>query len=42
MAEAAVARGMNPLFQNNVTYVVLLWGEPTTNFIWCMFLRDLK
>ncbi|MEX1241072.1 MAG: L-rhamnose/proton symporter RhaT [Cyclobacteriaceae bacterium] len=29
MAEAAVTRGNNPLFQNNVTYVVLHWG--TTN-----------
>lgn len=27
------------LFQNNVTYVVLLWGGLTTNFIWCMILN---
>src|SRR6185503_18680634 len=27
------------LFQNNVTYVVLLWGGLTTNFIWCMVLN---
>lgn len=27
------------LYQNNVTYVVLLWGGLTTNFIWCMFLN---
>lgn len=40
MAEAAVAQGMNPLFQNNVTYVVLLWGGLATNFIWCMFLNS--
>lgn len=39
MAEAAVATGMNPLFQNNVIYVVLLWGGLTTNFIWCMILN---
>lgn len=39
MAEAAVTQGMNPLFQNNVTYVVLLWGGLTTNFIWCMILN---
>src|SRR6266550_8606486 len=39
MAEAAVAQGMNPLFQNNVTYVVLLWGGLATNFIWCMILN---
>ena len=39
MAEAAVAAGMDPLFQNNVTYVVLLWGGLATNFIWCMILN---
>jgi len=39
MAEAAVAAGFNPLFQNNVTYVTLLWGGLATNFIWCMMLN---
>ncbi|MEO5603913.1 MAG: L-rhamnose/proton symporter RhaT [Cyclobacteriaceae bacterium] len=39
MAEAAVQHGYNPLFQNNVTYVVLLWGGLTTNFIWCIALN---
>ena len=39
MAEAAVVSGCNPLFQNNVTYIVLLWGGLTTNFIWCMYLN---
>jgi L-rhamnose-H+ transport protein len=39
MAEAAVELGYNPLFQNNVTYVVLLWGGLTTNFIWCIILN---
>lgn len=39
MAETAVAMGLNPLYQNNVTYVVLLWGGLTTNFIWCMLLN---
>ena len=39
MAEAAVVLGHNPLFQNNVTYVVLLWGGLTTNFIWCIALN---
>jgi len=29
----------NFLFQNNVTYVVILWGGLTTNFIWCMVLN---
>ncbi len=27
------------LYQNNVTYVVLLWGGLTTNIIWCMLLN---
>ena len=39
MADQAVAQGFNPLFQNNVTYIVLLWGGLTTNFIWCMYLN---
>lgn len=39
MAEEAVKLGMNPLYQNNVTYVVLLWGGLATNFIWCMMLN---
>ncbi len=39
MAETAVHLGLNPLFQNNVTYVVLLWGGLTTNLIWCMILN---
>ncbi len=29
----------NFLYQNNVIYVVLLWGGLTTNFIWCMILN---
>lgn len=37
-------KGLNPnqgefLYQNNVTYLVLLWGGLTTNFIWCMYLN---
>ncbi|MDR6846220.1 L-rhamnose/proton symporter RhaT [Flavobacterium granuli] len=39
MADEAVRQGFNPLFQNNVTYVVLLWGGLTTNFVWCMYLN---
>lgn len=31
--------GTNFLYQNNVTYVVILWGGLTTNFIWCMILN---
>src|SRR5436190_7609133 len=40
MAETAVASGLNPLYQNNVTYVVLLWGGLTTNLIWCIILNS--
>lgn len=39
MAEKAVSMDLNPLFQNNVTYVVLLWGGLTTNLIWCLILN---
>jgi L-rhamnose-H+ transport protein len=27
------------LYQNNTTYIVLLWGGLTTNFIWCLLLN---
>ncbi|HEV9038171.1 MAG TPA: L-rhamnose/proton symporter RhaT [Puia sp.] len=27
------------LYQNNVTYIVLLWGGLTTNLVWCMLLN---
>lgn len=27
------------LYQNNVTYVVILWGGLTTNLLWCMILN---
>lgn len=27
------------LFQNNVTYIVILWGGLTTNLLWCMILN---
>jgi L-rhamnose-H+ transport protein len=38
LAEAAVASGFNPLYQNNVTFVVILWGGLTTNLIWTTIL----
>ncbi|MCC6410625.1 MAG: L-rhamnose/proton symporter RhaT [Saprospiraceae bacterium] len=38
MADEAVRQGFNPLFQNNVTYIVLLWGGLTTNAVWCLYL----
>ena len=34
LADAAVAAGFNPLYQNNVTFVVILWGGLSTNLIW--------
>ncbi len=39
MAEEAVKAGFNPLFQNNVAYVVILWGGLTTNLIWTTILN---
>jgi L-rhamnose-H+ transport protein len=39
MAIVATERGANPLFQNNVVYIVLLWGGLTTNLAWCMVLN---
>lgn len=38
LADAAVAAGFNPLYQNNVTFVVILWGGLTTNLIWTTIL----
>ncbi len=38
LADAAVEAGFNPLFQNNVTFVVILWGGLSTNFIWTTIL----
>ena len=34
LAHAAVETGYNPLFQNNVTFIVILWGGFATNFLW--------
>ena len=38
MAGAAVEAGFNPLYQNNVTFIVILWGGLTTNLIWTTIL----
>lgn len=45
MAEVAndLWKAANPnqgefLYQNNVTYIVILWGGFATNFIWCLYL----
>jgi L-rhamnose-H+ transport protein len=37
--QAANPEQGNFLFQNNVTYIVILLGGLTTNFIWCMMLN---
>ncbi|WP_110647241.1 L-rhamnose/proton symporter RhaT [Salinicola peritrichatus] len=39
LADAAVAAGANDLFQNNVTFMVIMWGGLTTNAIWCFLLN---
>jgi L-rhamnose-H+ transport protein len=36
LAMAAQHTGVNPLFRNNVTFVVVLWGGFTTNALWCL------
>ncbi len=38
LADAAVKAGFDPLYQNNVTFVVILWGGLTTNLLWTSFL----
>ena len=39
IADATEAAGANPLFRNNVTFIVIMLGGLTTNFIWCMILN---
>lgn len=39
MADGAIVNGCDPLFQNNVIFIVVLWGGFTTNFFWCMYLN---
>lgn len=39
MAVVAEANGANPLFRNNVIFVVILWGGLTTNVLWCIYLN---
>jgi len=41
LAKLALEQGTNSLFQNNITFVVLLWGGFTTNFIYCLF-RNIR
>jgi len=39
IAAAALQSGVNPLWQNNATLVVILLGGLTTNLIWCLVLN---
>lgn len=39
MGDAAVQNNANPLFKNNVIFIVIMLGGLTTNFIWCMILN---
>ncbi|RJS93766.1 L-rhamnose/proton symporter RhaT [Salinisphaera sp. Q1T1-3] len=36
LAQAALDSGANSLFQNNVTFMLIMWGGLTTNAIWCV------
>ncbi len=38
LAEATVAAGTDSLFQNNVTFMFVMWGGLTSNAIWCLVL----
>lgn len=38
MADQAVLAGHDPLYQNNVTFVVILWGGLLTNLVWTTIL----
>ncbi|MHC4664397.1 MAG: L-rhamnose/proton symporter RhaT [Planctomycetota bacterium] len=39
IAQLAVEKGTEPLWQNSVVFVCILAGGFTTNFIWCVFLN---
>ncbi|MDH3710371.1 MAG: L-rhamnose/proton symporter RhaT [Cyclobacteriaceae bacterium] len=38
LADATVTAGYNSLYRNNVTFIVILWGGLTTNFVWTTIL----
>lgn len=38
LAEEMVKAGVNPLMQNNIIFVVILWGGFTTNFLSCIYI----
>ena len=39
ISDATEAAGANQLFRNNTTFIVVMLGGLTTNFIWCMVLN---
>jgi L-rhamnose-H+ transport protein len=39
IAEAAIARGGDPLFSNNASLVVILIGGLVSNAVWCLYLN---
>lgn len=39
IANIALSRGIDPLWQNNATLVIILLGGLTTNLIWCVILN---
>ncbi len=39
LADAALAAGCNPLYQNNIIFVVILWGGLATNAVYCIVLN---
>ncbi|MBJ8445745.1 L-rhamnose/proton symporter RhaT [Acinetobacter bereziniae] len=39
LADMALTYGANSLFQNNVTFILIMWGGLTTNAIYCLFLN---
>lgn len=38
LADAVIEGGGNPLYANNITFVVILWGGLLTNFVWTTIL----
>lgn len=38
LADAVIEDGGNPLYANNITFVVILWGGLLTNFVWTTIL----
>jgi len=39
IAQTVVAQNHNSLFQNNISFVILLWGGLLVNLVWCIYLN---